>query len=52
MLGNAHSQICNIRELIDDTSNMVYDQGDKLDIIGDDLFTSYKNMEMTNEELS
>ena len=31
---------------------MVYDQGDRLDIIGDDLFTSYKNMEMTNQELS
>lgn len=44
LLGTAHHQINNIRELAYETSNMVYDQGDRLDIIGDDLFTSYKNI--------
>lgn len=44
ILGSTHHQINNIREIALDTSSMVYDQGDRLDIIGDDLFTGYKNL--------
>ena len=51
-MAQAHAQMNNIRELVFESSNMIYDQGDKLDIIGDDLFTSYKYVETANEELS
>lgn len=30
---------------------MVYEQGDKLDIIGEDIFQSYKNVGLANTEL-
>lgn len=31
---------------------MVYQQGDKLDIIGDDLFHTYKNVSLATGELN
>lgn len=41
----------NIKNIVHETSNLVYDQGDKLDIIGEDIFTSYKNVVLANTEI-
>lgn len=41
----------NIKNIVHETSNLVYEQGDKLDIIGDDIFHSYKNVTLANTEL-
>lgn len=35
-----------------ETANMVHSQGEKLDIIGDEVFDAYKNLSMANEELN
>lgn len=34
-----------------ETENLVYVQGEKLDMIGDDIFHTYKNMNLANTEL-
>lgn len=31
---------------------MVYEQGEKIDMIGDDIFHSYKNVSLANDQLS
>ena len=41
----------NIKNIVNETSQLVYQQGDKLDIISDDIFHSYKNMSLANTEL-
>lgn len=42
----------NIKNIVDETSDLVYQQGDKLDIIGDDLFHTYKNVSLATGELN
>lgn len=41
----------NIKNIVNETADLTYAQGDKLDIIGDDLFISYKNVVLANGEL-
>ena len=51
-LSHAHERIHSIRDIVNETSSMVDEQGEKLDIIGDELFDSYKNIGLTNQNLS
>lgn len=41
----------NIKNIVSETADFTYAQGDKIDIIGEDLFTSYKNVVLGNGEL-
>ena len=38
----------NIQNIVSQTENLTYAQGEKLDIISDDIFHTYKNMQLTN----
>lgn len=42
----------NIKNIVTETSDLAYQQGDKLDIISDDIFHTYKNMSLANTELA
>ena len=50
-LGSVHQRINSIKDIALETSQMVYEQGENLDIIGDDLFESYQNVKYGNLEL-
>jgi hypothetical protein len=50
-LSHAHERMLNIKNIVEETADLTYAQGDKLDIIGDDLFVSYKNVVLANGEL-
>lgn len=50
-LNNAHEHMLKLQGIVNETENLTYQQGQKLDIIGDDIFHSYKNMQLSNAEL-
>lgn len=50
-LTHAHERMLNIKNIVNETSNLTYEQGQKLDIIGEDIFNSYKNVVMAETEL-
>lgn len=42
-IGEAHEQMVRIKGMMDHSEEMVNNQGEALDMIGDELFVSYKN---------
>ena len=41
----------NVHGIMNETGQLVHEQGEQIDIIGEDLFVSYKNMKQARENL-
>ena len=52
VIGETQEKLVYVNHLAIETANMVHSQGEKLDIIGDEVFDAYKNLNMANDELN
>ena len=52
VIGETQEKLVYVNHLAIETARMVHSQGEKLDIIGEEVFGAYKNLNMANEELN